>query len=494
MSSRAPLAATAAWAHLAVVLLSRIYRVMFLTLAATTIVPLLIGAASFVVKSGSMEPSISVGDVVVARPYVQPEKVSVGRVYVFDDPSTDRPHTLVHRIVERRDDGDYTTAGDANEVTDATPLKTDDIIGRGMILVPFIGLPVAWYQAGQWMKLALWLLLTMAAFVIASRDLDGEPPKWGLTRLILGRLRRTSTGQTQNETTDGPDQRDNEAREPVLQRQTAQRSVRRAAAPVALGVALALLGSGLGTANAGFTSRTATASNTWQVASWTQPYVSAVLADSPDLFWLLDDTGPTWAQDRSGNGRTGRFGTGVTFNQAGGLPNNPGSSIRASTGTPLVSGAAVGAPAAHTVEMWVNTTSAAGGYLAGFESSATSNASTPASNADRILRMDTAGRLVYGDWNNNPYRTIATTGRVNDGAWHHIVLTTTVAQPRAMTTIYVDGTVAASGETTRTAAFTGFWHIGGGSGAPALTGRIDNVAIYSSTLPADRVAEHYRVR
>ncbi len=84
------------WARLLVVLVARAYRAVLLTLAAIAAAPLLAGWGSYVVESGSMRPSIGVGDVVLARPTSGDDEVAVGRVYVFDDPgATD--HLLVHR-------------------------------------------------------------------------------------------------------------------------------------------------------------------------------------------------------------------------------------------------------------------------------------------------------------------------------------------------------------------------------------------------------------
>ena len=125
----------AGWTRLLVVLGCRAYRALLLTLVAIAAAPLMTGWGSYVVASDSMRPSISVGDVVVARPTATGHQVHVGRVYVFDDP-THPERLLVHRVVERRDDGDYTTAGDANRVTDITPLKTSGIRAQAVLLVP----------------------------------------------------------------------------------------------------------------------------------------------------------------------------------------------------------------------------------------------------------------------------------------------------------------------------------------------------------------------
>src|SRR5688500_6667914 len=79
-----------AWARLMAVLGSRMYRAFLLGLVAVAVAPVLLGWGSYVVESGSMEPSIQVGDVVVAKPYTEDQQIRVGRVFVFDDPAPDQ--------------------------------------------------------------------------------------------------------------------------------------------------------------------------------------------------------------------------------------------------------------------------------------------------------------------------------------------------------------------------------------------------------------------
>ena len=67
-----------------------------------------------------------------------------------------------------------------------------------------------------------------------------------------------------------------------------------------------------------------------------------------------------------------------------------------------------------------------------------------------------------------------------------------------LTTIYVDGALAASGTTSTLLSYTGYWRVGQGSigwfNTPAFNGDLDNVAIYHSTLSAARVAAHWAAR
>lgn len=55
-------------------------------------------------------------------------------------------------------------------------------------------------------------------------------------------------------------------------------------------------------------------------------YAETVLADSPALFWPMDETSGTVATDASGNGNHGTY-SGATLNQASLLPGDPGGSV-----------------------------------------------------------------------------------------------------------------------------------------------------------------------
>jgi signal peptidase I len=457
-------AATPGWAWLLVVLLARAYRAMLLTLTAVAAAPLVAGWGAYVVASDSMRPSIAVGDVVLARPTTADHDVHVGRVYVFDDPA--RPERLlVHRIVERRDEGDYTTAGDANDVTDLAPLEPEGIRAQAILLVPYVGLPVHWARTGDWTALLAWLLATGAAFLLAGRRLDAQRPS-----------------------RPGPSQ-DRPARPRPA-------GPRRVAVAAATAVAVGAVAAGTtGSAGATFTARTTNSGNEWTVGAWTQPYVSAVLADRPYGLWLLDEArGANYATDRSGNDRTAEYLGSLTLGAPGGLPGNPGTAVATTGGRVILGPQAVASPSAYSIELWFRTTSATRSYLAGFEDDRDATWSPLGTEADRVVTMESSGRLTFGAWHNRS-QAITTAASYNDGAWHHLVVT---SPANRATTIYVDGVAVASGTTSHVGNYTGFWRVGQGStgvsGAAAFTGELDNIAIYHSTLPAARVAAHWAAR
>ncbi len=91
-----------------------------------------------IVKSGSMEPTIPTGSVVVVMPS---KTYTVGDVITFGkDTKTEIPTT--HRIVSIRENvqGDYyTTKGDANEEQDPREIAAKEILGKVVFHVPYAG-------------------------------------------------------------------------------------------------------------------------------------------------------------------------------------------------------------------------------------------------------------------------------------------------------------------------------------------------------------------
>jgi signal peptidase len=91
-----------------------------------------------VVLSGSMEPAVHIGSVVILKPESQ---YKIGDVVIFGkDTKKDIPTT--HRIVSSRAvEGVilYTTKGDANEDPDTTEIRPGDIHGKVLFSVPFMG-------------------------------------------------------------------------------------------------------------------------------------------------------------------------------------------------------------------------------------------------------------------------------------------------------------------------------------------------------------------
>lgn len=156
------------------VLASRVYLGVLIGLVAWAILPLLLGWKATVVMSGSMEPGINVGDVLVAQTLTQEQVrstdfVKQGSVPLAYDPA--KPDQLVtHRVVEKLSSGAFVTKGDANESNDSSPLPAKNIIGLERLLVPYVGIPIQAMQSGNPLPAIMFVLITMAAQLIVMKD------------------------------------------------------------------------------------------------------------------------------------------------------------------------------------------------------------------------------------------------------------------------------------------------------------------------------------
>ena len=123
--------------------------------------PRLVGFQGHVIVSGSMEPRLSPGDVVLTRP-VLPQDLQPGQVLLFPDPQgADR--LVLHRLVSFDERGGLVTRGDANQSNDSTHVPASSVIGQAQLRVPYVGLPAYWRLTAQWGHLGgLTALLTAA--------------------------------------------------------------------------------------------------------------------------------------------------------------------------------------------------------------------------------------------------------------------------------------------------------------------------------------------
>lgn len=129
------------------------------------------GLRSFTVMSGSMEPAIHTGDLVVNRP-IAASDARIGDVITFHPPTgPDRSTHRVHSMIARGDSVVFETKGDANTSVDSWKIGRDGRIGRVVLRVRRLGWVVAWLRQpgilllvivlpavglGIWELIALW--------------------------------------------------------------------------------------------------------------------------------------------------------------------------------------------------------------------------------------------------------------------------------------------------------------------------------------------------
>ena len=149
-------------------------------LTAITLVAVLFGMRPFVITSGSMEPLISRGDIVLTVDHPDELVLAPPTVITYlveaNGPDAQRDTTqaarqqvdgarvVTHRIVGTDTaSGGYRTRGDANLTFDSSPVARDNVLGVGRLLVPRIGLVKVWANEGT----ALPVVLTGLALLLA---------------------------------------------------------------------------------------------------------------------------------------------------------------------------------------------------------------------------------------------------------------------------------------------------------------------------------------
>lgn len=103
------------------------------------------GFKIYVVKSGSMEPAIKTGSVVIDKTM---DEYEVGDVITFKN--KDKPlETTTHRIFDEEMQGNikiFTTKGDANNSSDSIKVSPDKIVGKVIFKIPYFGYAVAFVR------------------------------------------------------------------------------------------------------------------------------------------------------------------------------------------------------------------------------------------------------------------------------------------------------------------------------------------------------------
>jgi signal peptidase I len=134
----------------------------------------------YTVLSGSMEPAIKTGGIVVVKPEKEYKK---GDVISFRDPMSLKT-TVTHRINKvSLQEGSYVTKGDANNSPDLSEVKKGNILGKVLFSIPFVGYAV------EFMKTTNGLIVIVAiAAIIIYNELTNV--KKELSRILADRKKR----------------------------------------------------------------------------------------------------------------------------------------------------------------------------------------------------------------------------------------------------------------------------------------------------------------
>ncbi|MFC1806151.1 LamG domain-containing protein [Planctomycetota bacterium] len=215
------------------------------------------------------------------------------------------------------------------------------------------------------------------------------------------------------------------------------------------------------------------------------PYDTAVMADSPFLYYRFEEGGGPTAIDTAGGDQNGTYLGGVTLGQPSATPGLGSSGLFAGTDD-RIDLPALSSYSQHSIEMWINTNGLAGGCC-------TSLYSTDTWGSGSLHYNIKSGRDIEHALNGgNPANVNTPGGVIQDGNWYHLVATYD-ATANGNVEIYIDGAnqnVGSHNTTTQinltTGGEIGTWGLG-----RDFIGNIDEVAMYASVLSEARVLAHY---
>lgn len=99
--------------------------------------PSIFGYSTYYIMTGSMEPNINPGSLVVVKNGVD-QSIKAGDVITFRGITGETITT--HRVNKVIDNGtEFITKGDANKITDPVPVKEGQIIGKVVFHIPYLG-------------------------------------------------------------------------------------------------------------------------------------------------------------------------------------------------------------------------------------------------------------------------------------------------------------------------------------------------------------------
>lgn len=395
-------------------------------------VPLLFGLRPAIITSGSMEPRLHVGDVVMINR--RDHHLRVHDVITFDR----HGQSVTHRIAKINEDGTIRTKGDANGSLDSEPVKPSDVTGSVVFVVPVVGIPALHPEI-------------IALFGV----------------LLLAQVSRSA----------GPALAS--ARMSVRWSPTCDRVAMIAVLSV---VATACVGTTL--TGAVFTSSTSNPSNSFQARDG---YYSTVLSYSPQSYWRLGEASGTTAADTMGLLDGTYTSANVTYGVTAPLSHDDNTAISCSAGTTCFGtndAAVFHNTGSQSIALWFKPSVA----------TQTTNARVftkyDGTNITYFMAYNgTSGNMRYLVDVNSRVTAQSTTLITNTSNWYFMVGTWDGTTAR----IYINGTQegTATGTGLVKQNTVGFMGLGNATGGAGAKGALDDVAVWNRVLTPTEISTLY---
>ena len=127
-----------------------------------------------VVSSGSMIPTLNVGDIILVRG-ADPNSITVGTIIIFHSPY-DYQMPIVHRVIAISNEGNsvfFQTKGDNNPGPDGWSVPGENLMGVYVAKLPYVGL-ISLELRGP---LGVTLIILLVALIIAIEYSESKPKR-----------------------------------------------------------------------------------------------------------------------------------------------------------------------------------------------------------------------------------------------------------------------------------------------------------------------------
>lgn len=157
----------------------KIWNVISTVLVAIVVIIalLLVGARVFglqvyAVLSGSMEPTYHVGSIIYVKS-VDPSEIKVGDpiTFVMNEELTVATHRVVRIDAEN---SAFYTKGDANDDPDAAPVHFNNLLGKPVFTIPYLGYISSYVQSPPGIYIAVGVGVLLLALAFLPDMLDGD--------------------------------------------------------------------------------------------------------------------------------------------------------------------------------------------------------------------------------------------------------------------------------------------------------------------------------
>ena len=152
--------------------ISTVLVVIVVVIALLLVGARLFGLQVYAVLSGSMEPTYHVGSIMYVKS-VDPGEIEVGDpiTFVMNEELTVATHRVVRIDTENRA---FYTKGDANNDPDAAPVNFNNLLGKPVLTIPYLGYVSSFVQSPPGIYIAVGVGALLLALAFLPDMLDGD--------------------------------------------------------------------------------------------------------------------------------------------------------------------------------------------------------------------------------------------------------------------------------------------------------------------------------